>query len=340
MSPARELPCGICISVGNITWGGTGKTPLVLHIANRNRNRTKVYILTRGYKNGDEAKMMKEKCMKRRISVLVGKDRLANATKAFLGVGEFGGCNNTTSSGASTLLQYVRASTNRLKNTSTIPPIIWILDDGMQHWAIKRDVEIVTMDCHYPFGTTGKLIPFGSLRELPQDGLPRADAVVLYNANAVPQQTLCELRAKVQSYCKPGIPIVHACARVEKSFQFKSNTPKQIVLVSGIGNNHAFAETVREILKPDMDIVETIEFMDHHEYSKQDLERIARANAGKTKILITTEKDAARCPDLLIAPIHAIALPIEWTAIGGDVEEFEGLLEKSFQAAVGRKRNI
>jgi tetraacyldisaccharide 4'-kinase len=124
LTSPRKLP-GKTLSVGNLTWGGTGKTQLVSWIASQRPSTCAV--LSRGYKGGDEATLMRSKG----LLVGTGKDRHAAAMQL---------------------------------KSSTISH--WVLDDGLQHWALARDVEVVMVDALNPFGPTGRVIPFGTLREV------------------------------------------------------------------------------------------------------------------------------------------------------------------------------
>jgi len=140
------------ISVGNITWGGTGKTPIVIEILNLLiNNNLKPVVLTRGYSrisnfplllkestiginhldSGDEPLLIAKSVPK--ASVIVGKNRYDNA----------------------------------LKFEKRIKPDVYILDDGFQHWNIQRNLDIVCINAANPFGN-GMLIPAGILREKPQ----------------------------------------------------------------------------------------------------------------------------------------------------------------------------
>ncbi|MFH1406665.1 MAG: tetraacyldisaccharide 4'-kinase [Candidatus Omnitrophota bacterium] len=137
-----KVTCKV-ISVGNITWGGTGKTPLVLRLSEKITEKTKIAILTRGY-GEDEKYLLKEKLQD--APVFIGSEKTNNA---------------------------LRAQENGAK--------LLILDDGFQHRKLKRDIDIVTIDALNPFGNK-RLIPRGILRE-PVSSLKRADILVITNAD-------------------------------------------------------------------------------------------------------------------------------------------------------------
>ena len=147
------------VSIGNLTWGGTGKTPLVEAIVRKVLSIKKTpLILTRGYSH-DEVEQMKSHL--EGALVAAGKDRVLAAKEV-------------------------------LKDYHVD---LGVLDDGMQHWPIERDLEIVTINALNPFGN-GKLIPQGILRE-PVSALERAHLVVLMHVNFLKTQDLRDLRKKI-----------------------------------------------------------------------------------------------------------------------------------------------
>ena len=149
--PRRRLPFPV-ISVGNLTWGGSGKTPLVEYLARRisYHNRTPL-VLTRGYSR-DEVEQFKNHLPKAIVGV--GKNRLQVAEE--------------------------------MKNQHRID--LAILDDGLQHWPVERDMEIIVMNALNPFGN-GKLIPRGILRE-PISILSKAGIVLISHVNLIKPEEL------------------------------------------------------------------------------------------------------------------------------------------------------
>ena len=153
------------ISIGNITTGGTGKTPLVIRLCNFLRNSgSKCAILTRGYKAdenyGDEPAVLAESCPG--IQVVVNPDRVAGAAEA---ISKFGAK-------------------------------VLVMDDGFQHRRLVRELDIVAIDSTVPFGY-GKLLPAGLLRE-PVDSLKRADAAVITRCDQVDEAELIQLEGKLK----------------------------------------------------------------------------------------------------------------------------------------------
>jgi tetraacyldisaccharide 4'-kinase len=288
------LPCRV-ISVGNLTVGGTGKTPLVMYLAGLLRQMGRsVTIVSRGYRGaaerqeavvsdgqsllldaaaaGDEPYMIARRL--RDIPVVVGKKRLA---AGMLAVDRFA-------------------------------PEVIVLDDAMQHLRIKRDIDLVLLDCRHPFGN-GHLLPRGTLRE-PVSSLARADACLLTRCPAGDDPTGTSTAALIRQLA-PGMPVFRSshvpyCYRIEKAPRHRRPAAEMLLTTtdidalnqrrvfgfSGIAGNEDFHTTVKDL---GFDAAGFMEFDDHYRYSAADLERIAAAAArADAELLITTEKDHAR----------------------------------------------
>lgn len=271
LSPCR-LPCRV-ISVGNITLGGTGKTSLVFLIAAYLKGRgRKVAIITRGYKKkksgmGDEPSMLKERLED--VPVIVDADRVRAAAKAV-----------------------------RDYAADTV-----IFDDGFQQWRIAKDLEIVALDAARPFGNRC-LLPRGILRE-PLSSLKRADIFVLTKTDIYPVDP--GIKAFLGNI-NPRVPVVESIHQPAGFLRFGQDRAllsvdtfrgKAALLFSGIGDPGSFEQLIRKL---GIDVVLSLEFGDHHNYSSNDLGGISKAAAEKNAdIVITTEKDAARITDLGLA---------------------------------------
>ncbi|MEW6008705.1 MAG: tetraacyldisaccharide 4'-kinase [Candidatus Omnitrophota bacterium] len=268
------------ISVGNITWGGTGKTSLVSILAKFLSGKGKrIAILSRGYKRvqsteyreqktreeyqlmGDEACLLKEKFPE--IPVLVGRDRVENAIKA----------------------------------VKDFQAEVVLLDDGFQHRRIKRDLDIVSIDCLNPFGN-GYCIPRGILRE-PKSSLERADLVVLTNAEFNKEEAK-ELEFDIRDINSKA-PIVYASYRALCVRDFPSGqviipshmVGKPVCLFAGIGNFESFRNTFVSSIGGNVKL--EFNFPDHYQYQKQDLLEIQDACIKQgVNLIITTEKDLVR----------------------------------------------
>lgn len=265
------------ISIGNITWGGTGKTPLVEFVASELLSLgRKAAVLTRGYKSrkpgssggsvkdavvmGDEPYMLSRKLSG--IPVIVNKDRIKGADEAV----KVHGCDTV------------------------------ILDDGFQQWKVVKDLDIVAIDSGNPFGN-GCLIPRGIMRE-PFGALKRADIFVLTNSRAGQDNGLLKkklARINPRALIAEGRhkPVYFYKLGGEDRFNimdFKPGGP--VMLVSGIGNPDSFRGLVGDM---GINVAGSVDFADHHSYGLEDAAYIARkAREFNTKIAITTEKDAGK----------------------------------------------
>ncbi|XP_064977677.1 probable tetraacyldisaccharide 4'-kinase, mitochondrial isoform X2 [Musa acuminata AAA Group] len=188
--PRHRLPVPV-ISVGNLTWGGNGKTPMVEFIA-----RICVeagippLILTRGYASGDEAKMLERHLSGTSARIGVGANRTAVAASIFERHGYMKFENTLYSKKLSNPHEFGSASENGKVGVA-------ILDDGMQHWSMLCDVEIVMLNGLMPWGNN-HLIPRGSLRE-PLGALSRADIIVVHHADLVSDGQLKVIKSKMHT---------------------------------------------------------------------------------------------------------------------------------------------
>lgn len=274
---AHRLNCKV-LSVGNITLGGTGKTPLVELIARHlKESGRKVAILSRGYKRkftgyglrltgyeemGDEPSMLQKNLGD--VPVIVDADRVRGADKA---------------------IRDYRADT-------------LILDDGLQQWKIKKDLEIVAIDAVNPLGNR-HLLPRGILRE-PLSSLKRASIFVLTKTDLSPQtQTIKDFLSSinpqaqiVESVHRPmGFYLMH---QPDKLLAIEALKGKTATLFCGIADPESFSETVVGL---GINVGLFLRFPDHYAYRKKDLEDIVKKSKAKdVDAVITTEKDLARIP--------------------------------------------
>lgn len=276
----RKLP-GTVISVGNLTVGGTGKTPLVIWLAhNLMQNGASVGILTRGYAGfmqSDPATKQSEEISADEPAVIVS--RLAAESKP---PGKF----------------HVAASKDRAAAAQKLSQAgfdTFILDDGFQSLYLHRDLDIVLIDALSPFGG-GLLLPAGRLRE-PKSALRRAGIIVITRTKHAPA-----IEGVVRRYT--GAPIFYATItldslastrRVDHVLTPSDSLPDdarhstKFFAFCAIGNPSAFFENLREWGVP---IVGSKTFRDHHHFTATDLHAIEQeaSTAGATA-LICTEKD-------------------------------------------------
>ncbi len=258
-----HLANAIVFSVGNITAGGTGKTPLVIWLCNKITQNYGCAILTRGYKAqnyGDEPAILADSCPD--AKVIVNPDRVAAAAEA---VNRFGAK-------------------------------VLIMDDGFQHRRLGRDLDIITIDSTSPFGYD-KMLPAGLLRE-PIAALKRAGAAVITRCDQTEEAELSQIEKKLQSI-NPDMIIaraIHApvCAKSIDSRQIRLEElrGKKVFAFCGIGNPEAFLNTIKRL---GAELVGSKTYNDHHNYTANDIAQISQqAERLKTDLILTTEKDRTK----------------------------------------------
>ena len=271
------------ISIGNITAGGTGKTPLVAYVAHILAARgEKVCILTRGYGR---------KNPKRRVLVSDGAQILATPNEA--GDEPF------------ELAEKLIGKAIVIADADRVAAGEWakrrfgvtafVLDDGFQHRKLKRDVDIVCIDATDPFGG-GKMLTAGRLRE-PVHNLKRANIVVITRANLAGD--ISNLRSEI-SNLNPAAAIfltenkVVGVRGLRDSHLFSETNPA--FAFCGIGNPDAF---FRQLKLENFSPTATEAFRDHQVYMQQDINRIqTQAHNSGAQILLTTAKDAVKLTGL------------------------------------------
>ena len=305
-----RLPVPV-VSVGNITTGGTGKTPVVIELLREFRGAG-AGLLTRGHgrtmresvlllnqkdqppvsRTGDEAQL----CMREAgVPIGVGPDRWATG------------------------MQLLEAADVR----------ILFLDDGFQHLQLQRDFDLVLIDALRPFGG-GELLPLGRLRE-PLKGLARADALLITRANEVPNTNAIE--AVLRRY-NPSAPIFCAetipCKwRAADGSEFDPDQFPGVIkglraiAFCGLGNPQAFWRTLR---RGGFEPLACYEYEDHHHYTPLEIRRLARhATDMGARALLTTAKDAVNLDREY--PTIIGALKLYWLEVRTEIDRREELLD-------------
>jgi tetraacyldisaccharide 4'-kinase len=262
---------GIVISVGNLTVGGTGKTPMVLWIAERLLAEGKgVGILTQGYRAKSAPSGSEESstgCGWASDEVQLLKTRLGDRVSFGVGADRFRRGRGLAAQG-----------------------VKWfILDDGFQHLQLARDVDIVLIDATNPFGG-GHLLPAGRLRES-RTALERADLVVTTRSGHAPALEAAVRRDSEAPifYARPRLDSIRAI-HSESANKEEERTPSQKVFAfCGVGNPHAFLSDLRDW---GFQVAGHRFFPDHHRYSQRDVDEIeTEARAAGIRYVICTEKD-------------------------------------------------
>jgi tetraacyldisaccharide 4'-kinase len=272
----KRLPVRV-ISIGNITTGGTGKTPLAIALAGEAARRGfKPCILTRGYRG----KLRGPVLVSPRMSEgEVGDEPLLMARK-LPGVPVVKGARRH------------HAGLYALSSLSPAPDL-FILDDGFQHRRIHRDVDVVLVSAVNPFDNR-RLLPMGLLRE-PLGELKRADAIVITKSDGLDTS---ELEAFIRRY-NSAAPVFRSGVRPTsvRSVQGEEHAPewlsgRSVFLFSGIEEPETFPALVRA---SGARVESSLFFPDHYRYRQRDLEEISReAGRAGAEWIMTTEKDIMR----------------------------------------------
>ncbi len=297
------------ISIGGISLGGAGKTPFTLYLAEKLRNDGRSpAILTRGYRRlvaepatileagspapvtltGDEAQIY---LRSRQAPIGIGADRYA---------------------------------AGRLLEQRFHPGVI-LLDDGFQHWQLRRDLDIVLIDALDPFAG-GELFPLGRLRE-PLAALQRAGALVITRVEPDSPIAGIEKRLREFNRCAPifhaqVLPLGWVDAVTGEILPATELSHCRLAAFCGLANPASFWRTLASLgCRP----VGCWSFPDHHRYRLWELQRVARhAQAAGAEVVVTTEKDLM---NLLPAAEATSPLRLLWLRIGLQVSQEDALLE-------------
>jgi tetraacyldisaccharide 4'-kinase len=281
------------ISVGNLTVGGTGKTPMVEWVARWFRRRgVRVAILSRGYKQthglNDEGRVLEENLPD--VPHLQDPDRVRSA----------------------------RIAVEELETE------ILVLDDGFQHRRIARDLDLVLIDAIEPYGM-GRLLPRGLLRE-PLKSLRRADVVVLSRADLVGADRRAAIRVEAERRAGPlrWVEARHAPVDLIDAEGSESTlgdlAGRSVAAFCGIGNPEGFRRTLLPLCE---ELVDFRIYPDHHDYTATDVDGLQRwACEVGADLVLTTQKDLVklRAGRLGPSPLRALRIGLELVA-GEDVME-------------------
>ncbi|HRE99680.1 MAG TPA: tetraacyldisaccharide 4'-kinase [Pirellulaceae bacterium] len=263
------------IALGNLTTGGTGKTPAVIWVCRRLREQgVRVATISRGY-GADRATGQNDEALELERS-LPDVPHLQNPDR----------------------VEAARLAIDELASRCLV------LDDAFQHRRIARDLDWVLIDARNPFGF-GYLLPRGLLRE-PRSSLRRADAVLLTRADQVSAAERERLRAEVARHVRPGVPIVATTHRplawvsalgaslpIERSFSAgEPGIPSRVAAFCGIGNPEAFRGTLESIgIRP----CAWRTYPDHHRFTREDLAELAEwVAASGAEGAVCTIKDLVK----------------------------------------------
>jgi len=300
-----ELPCAV-VSVGNLTVGGTGKTPTTLWLAEEMACRGhRVAILSRGYgRKGSRSLILEPGCDPLADSSSTGDEPMIMAALygQRVGVGK----------------KRYDVATRMLQKTDLD---VILLDDGFQHRRLRRDLDILLLGRDWK----GWILPAGPFRE-PREGLRRAHRYIVTGSTDRWQAILA--RTTGQSSClhgslKPQGLVARDDHRWVKVPLGKISGSK-VLAVSGIADASGFYQMIQEW---GGEIVDTLEFPDHHRYSTKDWQRISRS-ARRVDRIITTEKDLVKLVRFPFARDGIYALRVAMVVAEGDqlIDDVEAVL--------------
>jgi tetraacyldisaccharide 4'-kinase len=299
------------ISVGNVTVGGTGKTPLVIYLAERLKARGKrVAALSRGYKRKKKERVDLNQRTVRQIEWRdVGDEPYFLARRL---------------SGVPIIVAKNRCHSGNYAVEKHDAQFL-ILDDGFQHLRLFRDLDIVVIDSVNPFGN-GRLLPAGPLRE-PIASLRRADVFVLTKTDQVSNTgALIEILRRYNPEA-PIVESVYHIRSIEKLSDGSQVTASQVenrpaLAFSGIGNPLSFEWSLKQLK---IQVLKHQKFPDHFAYEKEDILKLSReAESLGVDLIVTTEKDSVRIPLINEPQIPICVLKIDLKVKSGE----EALLEK------------
>ena len=277
--PTRRAPMPV-ISVGNLTAGGTGKTPIVIDVVRRLQSLGATPgVILRGYHADSEGRsdeaLVYETALPF-VPVVTGGNRLA----------------------AAHAMHRDHSQVN-----------IVVLDDAFQHRRIARELDLVLIDATNPFGHDA-VLPRGLMREAPA-GLRRADAVIVTRSDQVDKHTLAAIdrRIEVTAGRPPIAHAVHAWVGfVDEQAQAIDPGHRRVTIMCGLGNPQAFIQQARDRFIIEQQRV----FADHHDYTAADVSDLPKCDA-----VLTTDKDYVKLRRLLESqplsvPVWRPKLEIRW----------------------------
>jgi len=286
------------ITVGNLTVGGTGKTPMVCRVAARlNHRGFRTVVLCRGYRGQNTNTPLIVSDQKNILA-----DAVSAGDEAFMLAQKLPG---TPVIAAKDRVRAARMACDRFAAQ------VIVLDDGFQYFRLKRDLDIVLVNAQNPFGN-GFLLPRGILRE-PLAALERANIIILtktgpHNRNTADlEQTLARYNPKApvfKSFYRP-VKLIYASDHSELSLDSVSG--KKVTGFCSIGDPDSFFTSIQDL---GLALAEKRVFPDHHRYSPADCQWL-KTRAEHSDYLMTTEKDIAKIgPDVLQVK-NLIALEVE-----------------------------
>ena len=323
-----KLDCHV-ISLGNITVGGTGKTPTAQRLASAIRDMGyRVVILNRGYRAKWKGKVG-----------VVSDGKKIYMTAAEAGDEAFLLAKNLPK--VPVLIGADRAETGKYAVEKLAAQVV-ILDDGYQHWRLIRDLDILLVDAINIFGNS-YMLPRGTLRE-PLSHLNRADVCLLTKVDQADKKACETIKQTVARY-NDHVLVVESIHRPRcfieiadwykdipsKSIDVDTLKEKQVIAVSAIGNPASFEQTISDIGAV---MIDSVRFPDHHDYTMAEMQSVLdRALEQGAEAIIITEKDAVKIPAEFIhsnrqLPVYILSIEISFQA---GYDHFINLISESLK---------
>ncbi len=295
------------VSVGNLTLGGTGKTPMVLYLAGWFMERGKrVAVLSRGYGGSQQGKL---RIVSDGSTILLTPEEAGDEPYLLA----------SSVPGLSVVIGADRYQAGLLA-LEQLDPDIFILDDGFQHLRLKRDLNLLLLDCGNPFGN-GRTLPAGTLRE-PVTAVERADLVIFTRCNEIiPPQVTAKACCSASHRLTVAIPLSGGAP-----LPFHALEGLRGLAFAGIAQPSSFFESLKgEGLNP----VATLAFPDHCNYGESDIAALRRLKETcRADYLITTEKDAVKLATYRerLGTVYAAGLELRFADAGPLTSALEKLL--------------
>lgn len=278
------------ICIGNLVAGGAGKTPVARSVCARLADKGhQTHLVSSGYGGRETGPLHVNP--NRHGSLDVGDEALLLAATA------------------PTWIARDRAAGARAAIEAGAQAIV--LDDGFQNPALENDLSLLVVDGAYGFGN-GRLIPAGPLREPVNEGLARADAVVLMGAD----------RVNIAKVLPKSLPIL--TAHLKPCGGIAEVAGKSVVAFAGIGRPEKFFETLEDL---DCELLGRHQFADHHHYREHEIMVLADKADKLDALLVTTAKDYVRLPDHLRAVVSFVEIEVEWES----ARDLDKLLETTLR---------
>jgi tetraacyldisaccharide 4'-kinase len=286
--PTRRLHHPV-ISVGNLTVGGTGKTPLVILLAQRLRDEGwRPVVLSRGYKRKSTGIVVVSKGEGPTVSWEIAGDEPCLIAKRALGI--------SVVVGADRYAAGILAEEQNLGN-------LFILDDGFQHRRLLRNVDLVTID-PIEWNAGERLFPYGRWRE-PKEALTRAQAAIVQESQMITDLPIPAFPART---------VLEGIYKGSEPVPIQTLKNRSVTAFAGIAKPDRFFNALESM---GLSLSNRIQFRDHHRYSVHDLESLPG------EIYITTEKDVVRLKGVVSEELHNFL----HLRISVSISEFDELLE-------------